>query len=100
VAMDDFGFHTLPECSRCHGDADNPPISTLVPDLAGQPVQYIERTLHEYRAGTRPSGYMIPAAYSLSDSEISELAAYYAAIASRPAAFEGDEARIARGGEI
>ena len=100
VAVNDFGFNTLPECSRCHGDADHSPISTLVPDLAGQPAQYIERTLYDYRTGKRPSGYMTPAVYSLSDGEIAELAAYYAAIAPRPAAFEGDKAQIARGGEI
>lgn len=100
VAVDDFGFHTLPECSRCHGDADNRPASALVPDLAGQPAPYIERALREYRAGTRPSGYMMPAAYSLSDTEIAELAAYYAEIAPREAEFEEDTAQTARGGEI
>lgn len=100
VAVDDFGFHTLPECSRCHGDADTPPISALVPELAGQPVEYLARALREYRAGTRPSGYMIPAAYSLTDAEISDLAAYYAQIVPRAAEIEGDAARIARGAEI
>ena len=95
-----FGFQILPQCSRCHGDAENPPVSILVPELAGQPVQYLERALREYRDGTRPSGYMLPAAYALTDDEIAGLAAYYAGLPPRPSPAPSDTEAIARGGVI
>lgn len=98
--IDAYGFHVLDECARCHGDADTPPVSNLVPDLAGQSQTYLQRALIEYRKGTRASGYMIPAAGSLSDQRIAELAAYYAQIAPRSNPAPADPEAAARGAEI
>ncbi|WMT90820.1 c-type cytochrome [Pelagibacterium sp. H642] len=96
----EFGFQVLTQCSRCHGDAETPPVSALVPELAGQPVQYLERALREYRDGIRPSGYMLPAAYGLTDDDITELAEYYAGLPPRASQSSPDPDSIARGGQI
>lgn len=99
-AIDTYGFHILDQCARCHGDAETPPISELIPELASQSQVYLERALIEYRQGTRASGYMIPAAASLSDERIEDLAAYYAQIAPRSNPDPADPEATARGAAI
>jgi cytochrome c553 len=68
----------LTTCTRCHGDAENPPTSALVPRLAGQSKDYLNRALAEFAAGKRRSGIMEPIASVLIQSERAELALYYA----------------------
>lgn len=66
-------------CQTCHG-LDG--ISKLpeAPNLAGQVEPYLVKALTEYRDGTRRNEIMNVVAKSLSDAEIADLAAYYAAI--------------------
>ena len=66
-------------CQTCHG-IDG--IATLpgAPNLAGQPAAYLVRALRAYRSGERRDEVMAVAAKPLSDDDIRDLAAYYAAI--------------------
>lgn len=65
-------------CTACHG-ADGKATQPIYPNLAGQYANYMEQALKEYRAGTRKNPVMAAQAASLSDSDIRELSAYYAA---------------------
>jgi len=78
------GTAALTQCIRCHDDARQETLSALVPKLAGQSQDYLLRALTEYAAGARPSGIMQPVAGSLDESEMRELAAYYAGLQARP----------------
>jgi len=66
-------------CQTCHG-IDG--ISRLpdAPHLAGQPAPYLERALRAYRSGERRNEVMTIAAKSLSEDDVRDLAAYFAAI--------------------
>jgi cytochrome c553 len=50
------------------------------PNIAGQVENYLVKTLHQYRSGERQNELMTLAAKELTDAEIENLAAYYAAI--------------------
>lgn len=66
-------------CTVCHGPAG---ISTLpnAPNLAGQPAVYVEEQLRSFRSGKRRSEVMNVVAKPLSDADIGDLAAWFAAI--------------------
>ncbi len=69
-------------CIGCHGipgyKADFP-IVYSVPMLGGQNAKYIESALKAYQKGERRFPTMIATARSLSDQDIADVAAYYAA---------------------
>ena len=69
-------------CIGCHGipgyKADFPSVYS-VPMLGGQNAKYIESALKAYRKGERRFPTMIATARSLSDQDIADVAAYYAA---------------------
>jgi len=65
-------------CAACHG-ADGKAPAPIYPHLAGQYSNYIEHALREYRSGVRKNLIMGPQAKTLTDAEIRQLAAYYAA---------------------
>jgi len=65
-------------CSACHGPAGvsaNP----MWPNLAGQKDQYLAKQIKAFRDGDRKDPMMSPMAMGLSDDDIANLAAYYAA---------------------
>jgi len=65
-------------CAACHGPkgkSTNP----LWPHLAGQQEAYLVKAITDYRDGKREDAMMGPMAKGLSDEEIADLAAYYAA---------------------
>jgi cytochrome c553 len=66
-------------CAMCHG-LDG--ISTLpnAAHLAGQPAIYLEEQLKAYRSGKRSNEVMAVIAKTLSDEDIRNLSAWYAAI--------------------
>jgi cytochrome c553 len=66
-------------CQACHG-LDGIAKLPDAPNLAGQPATYLVRELNAYRSGARKSEVMAVAAKTLSDQEIRDLSAYYAAI--------------------
>jgi len=66
-------------CQACHG-LDGLSKLPDAPNLAAQPASYLARELRAYRSGERRNEVMSIAAKPLSDQDIRDLAAYYAAI--------------------
>ena len=66
-------------CVACHG-ADGLGTAPNFPVLAGQHADYLEHALRQYRSGERNNALMAPMAAGLSDDDIADLAAYYAAM--------------------
>ncbi len=65
-------------CAACHGPAgvsSNP----LWPNLAGQQEMYLAKQIKAFRDGERKDAMMAPMVAALSDDDIADLAAYYAA---------------------
>jgi cytochrome c553 len=64
-------------CQGCHGEFG---ISTtsLIPKLAGQYSQYIEKQVRNYWAGTRSHQIMNAAAATVSEADLPDVAAYFA----------------------
>ena len=65
-------------CAACHG-ADGKATQPVYPNLAGQHANYLAHALREYRDGLRKNAVMAAQAAGLTDAEIKQLAAYYAA---------------------
>ncbi|CCD29490.1 Cytochrome c class I [Candidatus Glomeribacter gigasporarum BEG34] len=69
-------------CIGCHGiegyRAAFPEVYR-VPMIGGQNAKYIEIALHDYKKGNRKYATMRAIATSLSDQDIADIAAYYAA---------------------
>ena len=53
--------------------------ANLYPNLGGQYASYIEHALRGYRDGDRNNALMMPFASGLTDEDIEDLAAWYAA---------------------
>lgn len=66
-------------CAACHG-ADGKSIMPSYPNLAGQHADYIAKQLTDYRDGNRVNALMSGQATSLSDEDIQDLSAYFAAM--------------------
>ena len=64
-------------CDRCHGVNGNSTDPQL-PALAGQRVEYLEKTLQAYRTGERKSPQMAAMSEVLTEADVANLAAYYA----------------------
>ena len=67
-------------CVVCHGEAG---ISVVpnVPNLAGQPEAYLAQQMKAYRSGKRSDETMNIIAKPLTDADVADLAAWFAAIA-------------------
>ena len=65
-------------CAACHG-ADGNSINPEWPSLAGQHPQYLVSALQDFKSGGRTNVLMSGQASALSDQEIEDLAAYFAA---------------------
>ena len=64
-------------CASCHGIngvSSNP----LYPNLAGQHLEYLLKSLTAYRDGERQDPIMSPMAQGLNDEDIAELSRYFA----------------------
>ncbi|WP_079415286.1 c-type cytochrome [Thiomonas intermedia] len=66
-------------CFACHG-VDGHAILPTYPNLAGQNKDYLVQTLREFRDGTRPNPVMGPMAKPLSNSDIDQVAMYFAGL--------------------
>ncbi len=69
-------------CDRCHGLNGNS-INPRLPALAGQRMDYLTKVLHAYRTGARKSLEMAAMSDVLTENDIENLAAYYAAQKAR-----------------
>jgi cytochrome c553 len=65
-------------CVACHG-VDGNSVNPEWPNLAGQHTSYLEKHLKLFRSGERQNVLMSPMAMGLSDEDIADLAAYFAA---------------------
>ena len=66
-------------CSQCHG-IKTPSADAPFPPLAGRDVAYLKTALEQYRDKTRKNDIMNAIAGSLTDNDISNVAAYYAGL--------------------
>lgn len=66
-------------CQACHGTDGNGTGDPQYPRLAGQHADYIVKALKDYRSGARANAIMAGFAGTLSDQDIADLAAFYAA---------------------
>lgn len=72
------GREATQTCAGCHGAKGNSPTPAF-PSLAGQSARYIAAQLTAYRGGKRENAIMNGQAANLSDQQIRDIAAYYAA---------------------
>ena len=65
-------------CAACHGPAG---IATtdIYPNLAGQNEKYLVDAINQYRNGKRDNPMMKPMVAALSDADVENIAAFYAA---------------------
>jgi len=66
------------ECFACHGKDGNSP-SPINPKIGGQHARYLILALKDYRVGIRKDSLMRGAVLKMTDQEIEDVAAYYAA---------------------
>ena len=69
----------LGRCVACHG-ADGIGKAPQYPNLRGQKAAYLEKSLKGFRSGERKDANMSAMAKGLTDAEITDLAAYFAAL--------------------
>ena len=72
------GAEKAAPCHACHG-ADGLGTAPIYPILAGQHEDYLAHALRAYRSGDRKNVIMAGFAGQLSDADIADLAAFYAA---------------------
>jgi cytochrome c553 len=72
------GAQKIGTCAACHG-ADGKAVMPLYPNLAGQHAKYLSKSLAAYRGGSRTHAVMTAMVTTLSDEDIADVAAYYAA---------------------
>ena len=83
-------------CAACHGADGNATIPGT-PSLAGQPVYFTHWQLIKFRDGRRKDPQMSPFAKNLTDADMADLAAYYAAQRAIPRPATTDPAKVAEG---
>ena len=67
------------QCQACHG-LDGQAKLPDAPHLSGQVESYLAKSLTDYKSGARQNEMMTVVAQALSEADIADLAAYYAAI--------------------
>lgn len=86
-------------CAACHGEAGLAAIPGA-PHLAAQPALSIFYQLVQFREQQRKGGNMEEFAKGLTDNDMKDIAAYYAALPSPIAKRDGDATKIARGQQL
>lgn len=66
-------------CQSCHGENGNLALQEDYPLIGGQHFNYLVHALKAYRSGERENAIMAGFARDLSDQDIRDLAAWYAA---------------------
>jgi cytochrome c553 len=85
-------------CAACHGPRGDSPHPS-VPSIAGQPAHYLHWPLLLFRDGRRVDAQMSPLAANLSDADMADLAAYYAAQRPEPRPVAPPDAATMAAGE-
>jgi cytochrome c553 len=86
-------------CAACHGPEGNSQ-NPAIPVLAGQPAQMIATQLFQFREGNRKDPQMSPMAEKLSNTEMNDLAAYFASVKPVPTAYKTAPQNAAAGAEL
>ena len=73
------GRAVMVKCQSCHGK-DGLARVPYAPNIAGQKQDYLFWSLMDYKGGVRKNRMMLVVAKSLSDADMANVAAYYAAI--------------------
>ena len=73
------GRQKAQQCQVCHG-LDGLSKMPLAPNIAGSPAEYLEKAINEFRKGVRKNEMMTIVVEKLTDQDVADLAAYYAAI--------------------
>ena len=73
------GRRVMGRCQACHGK-DGLGGQPFIPNIAGQKEFYLLQSLMAYKAGKRENPMMSSALKDLSDEDMANVAAYYAAI--------------------
>ena len=77
------GRKVMVKCQACHGEdglGKAMPVGGEAPNIAGQKYDYVVHSLMAYKAGERKSAMMSLVVKKMSDEDIANVAAYYAAI--------------------
>jgi cytochrome c553 len=77
VSAQDAGSRLAASCAMCHGTAGHS-VGGNEP-LAGMPKDELMRKFKEFRSGTKPATAMHQISKGYSDSEVEQIAAYFAA---------------------
>jgi cytochrome c553 len=93
----DAGRAKSATCAACHG-VDGNSVTPDWPSLAGQHTAYIVRQLKAYKAGDRVNVTMKPFADMLTDQDVADVAAYFAA--QKPLPKGADPALVNLGQQI
>jgi cytochrome c553 len=83
-------------CAACHGQDGNARIPGM-PSLAGQPTLFTHWQLIKFRDGRRKDPQMSPLAANLTDADMADLAAYYAAQLPKGRPNSSDPTKVAVG---
>jgi cytochrome c553 len=73
------GHQKALQCQACHG-LDGQAKLPDAPNLAGQNAVYLAKALKDFRGGARKNDMMALVVRNLTDDDIADLAAYFAAI--------------------
>ncbi|MES1195519.1 MAG: cytochrome c4 [Steroidobacter sp.] len=84
-------------CAACHG-MDGNSNGPEWPNLAGQHESYIVKQLKAFKSGQRTNALMAPQAQILSDQDMEDVAAYFAA--QKVKGSEADASKVAQGQQI
>jgi cytochrome c553 len=93
----DAGAARAATCAACHGQDGNS-VNPQWPSIAGQNESYLVATLQAFKDGTRSDMLMGAQAAALSEQEMADLAAYFAA--QTPAKRTADSALAEAGGRL
>jgi cytochrome c553 len=93
----DAGRAKSATCAACHG-ADGNSVAPDWPSLAGQHPSYIVRQLEAFKNGERQNVTMMPFAQMLSEQDMLDVAAYFAA--QKPTPKGADPALVSLGQQI
>ncbi len=77
------GLELSKTCQACHGVDGNGVGDPQYPIIAGQYADYLEHAMRAYRSGERENAIMLGFAQALSDQDIKDLSAYFAAQKSK-----------------
>jgi cytochrome c553 len=93
------GKRRAESCASCHG-ADGVSPNETWPSLAGQSAQYLVKIMSAYKTGEQKDVAMTPLSRDLTDSDIQNLATYYAGLACRNAGVGVGAGNAAAGKEL